>query len=353
MYFFIGIVIGGVSLLDIVLTRWIPWLKEYLYFVLVLFLFIIIAYRQCGFDYDNYIGIYRDLHSPAWINNSSVWGIEWGYAILNYICTSFRQLLVVMAFITLSLYAIFIYKYSPLPFFSLFLLLGTYLYPGMMGQYRQSLAMGIVLIAVAVRKNKLAFLSLLLLAILFHSSAILAMILLFVPEKLYSLKFYVSLLVLALIGNLIGKEILVGFMNSLPSIIQNKFEFYMAAEEGMVFGFNLAMLLRIFVFGYLWKKRDMIEKYSYGNFFLNIYFLSLFFYLGLGFLPQLAGRGTMYFSAFEFILPCMVIAQDRKAYWGILAFFFISIYRQVSLLTGEGGIEYLPYRSAIFQLLGI
>lgn len=352
MYLFIGVLVGGMALLDIYCTRWLPLLKVYLYSLLSIFLFIIIAYRECGFDYDSYMGIYQDLHSSAWINNASVWGMEWGYGFLNYICTSFRQLLIVMAFLTVTAYAIFVYRYSPLPFFSLFLFLGI-LYGGMMGQYRQSLAVGIVLLAVSVRKSRIAFISLLAIAVLFHTSAVLAVILLFLPEKLYSLKSYLYLMLLALVGNLVGGEVLAILKVNLPDIMQNKLEYYTNAEAGIVFGFNLAMLLRIFVFGYLWKKRDLIGMYPSGFFFFNAYFLSLFFYLGLGFLPQLAGRGTIYFSVFEFMLPTMVIAQDRKARCGIIAFFFISIYRQLSLLTGEGSAEYLPYRSALEQWFGI
>lgn len=353
MYLLIGMIVGSMSLLEIYCKRWFPLLKGYMFFLLIVFLFIVVAYRQCGYDYDNYMSIYRVLHSSAWTENTNFLGIEPGYGFLNYICTSFRQLLIVMAFLSLSLYAAFVYKYSPLPFLSFFLLLSIVLYGGMMGQYRQSLAIGIVSMAVSLRKSRMSFLCLLAIAYLFHRTAAIAIILLFVPEKIYSLKFYLYLLLLSLVFHFVGEELLAVMSIVFPEKIQSKLYTYAVTEAGKVFGFNLAMLLRILIFGYLWRYRLLIGQYSYGYFFLNSYFVSLIFYLSFGFLPQLAGRGSLYFSVFEFILPAMVIAKNKKAYCGILFFLFVSIYRQFSLFTGNGSDDYLPYHSAFFQLIGL
>lgn len=309
--------------------------------------------RACGFDYDNYKYYYDNVqHSIYWSRNADYFGIEKGYAILNYICTSFRQLLFVMAFLTMGTYSFFIYKKSPLPFFSLFLLLGMSVYPMMMGQYRQALAIGFVLMSILHRNNLFLFLSLVGVATLFHISALLALLLLLIPQRICKKNTYIILLLIALSSNLLLGNIFSDYLSLLPSFIENKMEFYTETEKDIRYGLNMAMLLRIVIFSLLWWKRESLLIYKEGIYFLNIYFLSLLIYLGLGFLPQLGGRGSTYFYFFEIILASMIIKSEKNRKHRLAFFIFfllLGTYRQISFFS-EWEDDFIPYKYNFLSL---
>lgn len=353
MYLFIGFVSFVFALLDVLIQRWNGARKIYLYAVITFSLFLIVGYRDCGFDMDNYMYYFRVLNSGLWKSNAEILGVENGYAYLNYVAYSYRQLLLLMAFFTIGLYSYFIYKYSPLPFFSIFLLLATFIYPFAMGQYRQALAISIVLLASLYREKRFLFIGLIVLAVLFHVSSILAVLLLFVPAKICSRKSYVIFLLLAFFSNLFLGSIFFQYIDSLPEFVATKLIVYIETEKGISYGLNLAMLLRLITFSLFWCNRNAISQFSYGTYFFNIYFLSLLIYLGFGFLPQLGGRGSIYFYFFELILAGMVIAKESKYKLQFAFFFFsISIYRQLSFFA-EWRDVFIPYKSDLNSFIGL
>lgn len=353
MYLFIGGISFLLTLFDVLYKRWSSVSKLYWYIVFTIFIFLIVGFRNCGFDFDNYLYYYHYLDSEAWDNNAGAFGVEIGYAFLNYICCSYRQLLVVMAFATIGLYSYFIYKNSPLPFFSLFLLLATFIYPFAMGQYRQALAIAIVLLASLYKEKRVILLCLLGLASLFHLSSLLAILLLFISDKIYPRRVYLIFLLFALVSNLFLYSFFFQSLNILPEIAMKKLGFYMYAEQNLSYGLNFAMLLRVVTFFLFWYRKDSILQFKYGGYFFNIYFLSLLLYLGLGFLPQLAGRGSIYFYFYELILAGMVVSKENKLKL-LIAFFFlcISIYRQITFFA-EWKYDFIPYKSDLNNFIGL
>lgn len=353
MYLFIGFVSFVFALIDVLYRRWSSISRIYLYVLFTAFLFFVVGFRNCGFDLDNYLYYYHYLNSSGWRDNAAFFGVETGYAFLNYICCSYRQLLVVMAFSTIGLYSYFIYKNSPLPFFSLYLLLATFIYPFAMGQYRQALAIGIVLFASFYRDKRIVFLCLLGVAYLFHISSLLAVVLIFIPNRIYKRKVYIILLAIALVSNLSLASLFSICVNVLPGFAAEKLEFYLGVERNTSYGLNLAMLLRVIIFWLFWYKRYTVVQFKNGKYFFNIYFLSLMVYLGFGFLPQLAGRGSIYFYFYELILAGMVISKENK-FKLLITFFFlcISIYRQITFF-GEWGDKFIPYQSDLKSFIGL
>jgi hypothetical protein len=352
MYLSLGILFGAFALFDTFHIFRDGNKKLYLFLLLIFILFIIVAFRKCGFDYENYSYYFEALNSLSWINNSDFLRVEKGYAYLNYVCSSYREVLLIMAFFTVGLISYFIYKYSPLPFFSLFLLLGTFVYPAFMGQYRQALALSIVLLASSFRHKKILFLCLIYIASLFHVSSFLAIMFLFIPNKLYQRKVYLILLTIALIMNLFVGVIFSKYISSFPAFMAEKLNIYSNSEKGMSLGLNMAMLLRTSIFIVFWKGREIFQSYKYGFFFFNAYFLSLLIYLGLGFLPQLGGRGSLFFYVFEIVLAAMLIDRVHKYKFFIISFFMLlSIYRQLSFFN-QWSSDYIPYSSYLGNIFG-
>ena len=327
-------------------------LKLYVYVVFSIFIVFFVGFRQCGFDYENYHIYFEALNSVFWENNSEVIGAEKGYALLNYLLGDYRLLLVVMAIFTVALLFIFVYRYSPAVYFSLFLFFCVLFYPTVMGQYRQMLAIAIVLWAFVVKqRNVVAFLLLVLVAMLFHMSALIAIAALAVPTKILKTKYYVMALVAAFLFMILGSELFYNVVLGGSDFIARKISYYSATEQGMSVGLNLAMLLRIIYLVLFLRGKQQIEQYSFGGYFLNLYFMGMLVYLSFGFLPQLSTRGFTFFNFFEFILPAMLIwhfAWKKKLLY--LCFFVgVNLYRCIGFFN-EWYDDYIPYSWGISYL---
>lgn len=316
-----------------------------------IFLIVVIGFRDCGFDYDSYKYYYDMLHSSFWKNNAEYLMVEKGYAYLNYILPSFRLLYILFAILSCTLLSRYLYKNSRYPMMSHFLLLGVLIYLYFMGQYRQGLAISIVLPAL-VCKNKTRKFLYILLATLVHNSAFIALLSFFVPKHYIKGRYYIMLLMAALIINIGMTNIFTQYIGVFPQFISQKLEFYSESEEGMRFGLNMAMLLRLTVFFIFYRYRHLIEKDEDGVMLFNYYFLSMLIYLGLGFLPQLSGRGSIYFYISEVILIPIVLYSipNLKQKAMVFTFFLlIGTYRQVSFFR-TAGEEFIPYKSVISKI---
>lgn len=351
IYIIISIVIGLFALIEIYsfLNKDDNHSIHSLMFALTTVLAIIfVGFRECGFDYDSYYDIFQDLNTPGWKENADIMLIEFGYAWINHILGNFRLVFVFMAFVTILLQFTFIYKYSPYPFLSLFLLLGAMFYPSLMGQYRQAFAIALVLWAFADRNNKVRFFFMLAIAVFFHASSLLALIVLFLPERILKTKIYIVLLVIGLVLNFTIKSYVVSFSTLLPELMSEKVDIYTTVEDFSI-GLNITMLLRIFIFLTFIHYKDKITEHPNGSLFINIYFVSLMFYLALGALPQLGGRGSVYFYYLEFILVPMLISNLRgiaRPVW-LLLFLALSVWRQIDFFS-EWADDYIPYYNALF-----
>ena len=322
-----------------------------LYSSVILFLWLIVAFRECGFDYENYRYIGKYLSSSYWKNNAEYFRIEIGYSYLSFLLGNYRTTIIFMATITLSCYAFFIYKRSSYPIFSIYLLLVTLIYSSIMGQYRQAFAVGLFFVALLFYKyNKIIFITLILIASTFHLSAIIAFIIFLIPRHEISNKTYLKLFLLALMSNLLAKMSFIQLSRYLPEILLRRIDAYLLSEEGMTTGLNITMIFKLFTLGIFIYNKTIISKFKDGYFFLNIYFLSSFMYLGLGFLPQLANRGSLYFYSLEYILAAMIIHRTQKYRFLYFSFFMlVSIYRQIAFFNGLGHQDYIPYKSSIFS----
>lgn len=324
-------------------------IHKLLFALFTIFAIIFVGFRECGFDYDSYMNLFEDFMMPGWKENAQINNIELGYAFINYLLGDYYLVLVVMAFVTITLQFVFIYKYSPYPFLTLFLMLGVMLYPSLMGQYRQALAIAIVLWAFVDRKNKLKFLSLILIASMFHATSLIGLLVYFIPDKFFKTKYYFILLGIGLFLNFILEPFVLSIAPFLPALMSDKIEIYSSAED-FILGLNIAMLLRIIIMLIFIFNKDKILENKSGALYFNIYFLSLFIYLALGAIPQIALRGGIYFYYFEFVLASMLIYRMKGFFRYVWLFFFISlsIWRQVSFFI-EWTDDYVPYSNILFN----
>ncbi len=352
IYLFIALFTGLFGLLETFTNfkKQFNQLHWWVFVSLTCFFFIFVGFRECGFDYDNYESYFKTLHSSYWRDNATVVGVEKGYAYLNYLAGSYQGLLLGIAIMSITLQFWFIYKYSPSPCFVIFLILGVYLYPFLMGQYRQGMAISFVLWALLNRGNKIVFFSLIGLASLFHISSLLALGTLVIPSRILKIRYYMIFLFIALLMNLFLGSIFKSYISSFPTFVSQKLGFY-AETENFSYGLNMAMLLRLTSFGILFYFKNKISNYKYADYFINLYFISLFIYLGFGFLPQLGGRGSIYFYYFEFILISMLLTR----LYGLKKIFFFSLFTGIAFLRqfsffNEWAEDYIPYKNFLLNL---
>lgn len=351
IYILIALLTGVFAFVEVFDNKLICKYRLSILFVYVLFLCIFIGFRDCGYDYDNYQYYYKILHSDFWKNNADFVLVEKGYGFINYIMPSFRMVYLLFAVVSCMVLNSFIIKHTHYVFLSHFLLLGVLIYLYFMGQYRQGIAIPIVLFGLCQNK-KYKMLLLILFASFLHNSALITLLALFVPKNYIKGKYYITLLLIALLSNLLMTKLFSSFINVFPSFISQKLEYYTNTEEGLRYGINLAMLLRLVTLFIFYKYKDNIEKDNNGALFFNYYFLSLLIYLGLGFLPQLSGRGSIYFYIFEIVtLSALLYHTNSLKRKMIIFLFFITIgtYRQLSFFIGAKD-EFLPYKSIITEI---
>ena len=351
IYFLIALFIGTLAFVEVFNNKLIRKYKFFILFVYILFLCIFIGLRDCGFDYSNYQYYYRILHSDFWKNNADFVLVEKGYAFINYIMPSFRMVYIFFAIVSCTVLNSFIVRHTHYVFLTHFLLLGVLIYLYFMGQYRQGMAIPIVLLGLC-QNNKFNTVLLIILASFVHNSALIALLALFVPKNYIKGRYYIILLLIALLSNILMTKLFSSYINFFPSFISQKLEYYTESEEGLRYGINLAMLLRLVVLFIFYKYKQEIEKDENGALYFNYYFLSMLIYLGLGFLPQLSGRGSIYFYIFDTVTLSALLYNISSLKTKMIIFlFFISIgaYRQLSFFKSTDD-EFLPYKNIITNI---
>jgi len=313
-------------------------------YIFISFLFIIlIGFRFCGYDYSSYESIFDNVK-----NGDEVIGIEYGFLTLCNLSATFRILLILMAFLTVFIHSKFIYKFSEIPLFSLFLLSGTLLLPTFMGQMRQGLAIGFVGFAFYYfndKKYQYYFLFVVL-AMLFHFSAIISLLFFIIPKNLKNFNYYFFTILFSVIFFQILQPFILKIMNLFPELVYlDKMVGYSENDDDKL-GFNTAILIRVFVLFFCYYNKENIKS-KYFPHLLNIYHYSIIIYLIFGpIIPQLGGRGTQYFSYFDLLLiPMLINSFDGFKRLLIMSIFFLLTFaRLIQFFTDDFNLTfYIPY----------
>lgn len=321
---------------------------------LFFFLIIFAGFRfETGFDYDNYYLAYKLVNDAGFS-----WDIEPLIAMLMKFCEQFSLdyggFIFIMAFLAISLKAKFIWKYSVIPLLSAALYFSRIFLIADFGQIRQGLALALVLWSYVhiVDKNFKKYLLILFIALFVHVSSILFFPIYFIAhKKIKPLYLLITLTFAILIATLNVKELLVGYMsNYLPEFVARKLLYYGEAESEEIIGITYSVVLRISLMltFLLFFRKKIYDSVNYLVFF-NIYFWGIIFYLIFNSLPQLSGRGSMYFQQFELFLFPYLIYLLRDNVLKIIVFIFIFIYCLwgiSSTINSQEGV-FLPYKSLL------
>lgn len=303
------------------------------------------------------IGIGTDYYSYYYIFKAES-DIEIGFVELirfvKYLGGNFQ---IFISFIFLSSFLIKIYffqKISPIPYISLMIYLGFWFLVYDMNGIRQGLAMSITLAAswYLLRNEKKTYFLLVLLAILFHYSAIVFLPFVFILKKEFSNKTAIILVgVFLLIAQFnISESITMYIINFLgfDNVVAEKISTY---SRDTLYNANVlhsfSTIHRLFIMGcimYLLPKVSMNP--ALRNLLLWASVISILLYLLFCNIEIIATRLSLYYRFFECIsLACFPLAfaknNSRLFVGGILLLYVI--FQVMSTLNVDGGSNLEPY----------
>lgn len=305
-----------------------------------LLLIIIAGFRPLEYfrDTENYLTM---LHSF-----DNIWQLEPTFWILN----QFNQLLLggndqifflIYAILGVTIKIIAINRLSSLPLLSVYLYICLYFVLHEMTQIKVGVACGIFLLAIPdiVNKNFRMYLFKTLIAMAFHYSAIIMLVLYFVNNKNINRKVYFFLpiigFILAFIPNLM-LTIFTFFEFILPSVIANKVTIYISLiyneDYNKINMFNLLTLSLVCIY-YFALFNICRLKTKLDTVLIKLFGLQLFIYYAFSSIPAFAIRLSE-FIGFSLILliPNLIFMFKQKLLpilviivWGGGYFWFISI----------------------------
>lgn len=290
---------------------------------------LLVACRGNGFDWHSYETIYNVFHEGGERRGAEF--VEYGFQWLCNLSPSYTFLVFIVGFISvfLTLKGTFPFAKLNLPVLGLLVFSSMYLLPTYMGQIRQGLAIGCVCMAVLYNyKNKKEIVLLWIgIGMLFHMTAVVALVILFTPKKQLKYWVYISTVIASIIGYGICLKLVAGLLGFNDSAAAQKAMVYAQTEtESLSYSTVLLRMVTLSIVLYLNKGKN--DKISYIS---NIYVWGIIIYLIFGFLPQLASRGAYYFAIYDMILLPFIVKSfknEKVLFLGLYLFIVsLSLYR--------------------------
>ncbi|MDE1474602.1 EpsG family protein [Xenorhabdus bovienii] len=261
-----------------------------------------------GFDDFNYLTILEMQCDTCNMVNPLGW--EPGFMLLISIAAWFNELsfhaLIIMVFFICYFFNTFVfYKFSPIISISILWYLSHLFFYKEITQYRSAIAYSIIFLGfyfLYINKTKLFLLSILL-ATLFHFSALIAVIA-YLGKRLGTKKLFYILLFSILLS---FSGILNFLLTTLSSIFLNENAFNAYVLDKMGFAKSLGLLnpttIKYLLFSlFFYSIRNKFYNYPAFNFILSMYMIAPIWIIIFSEFGTLAGRPASIFSIFEGIL---------------------------------------------------
>lgn len=305
-------------------------------------LFVISSLRDItvGSDLVNYISYFKIISNLNFSELSNI-KLEYGYVLFNKIISVIfnneRFFIISVSFFIIILFSKFIYDNSKNPWLSFFLFITLMYYALTLNQIRQMMAAAIVLFNInSVKdKKKVKFFSSVLIATLFHKTAIVYIILYFIKNIKIDYKYILGMFILSIGVFLFGDRMVINLMQLI-----NKYQIYsnnVISNDGT----GMLILLIIITFlGWIFYEDDDKRKSIY----FHIMFVSILIQI-ISLKFSILNRITNYFSIIMIILIPNVIKSRTEIYMRCIGTIILCIITSVffiySLKLDFNGI--VPY----------
>jgi transmembrane protein EpsG len=290
---------------------------------------------------------------------------EIGFKILNSLVKSFTDdvqwLFIIIAFITNILLFLSLRRYSNYLYISLLIYFCSIYFILDMSGIRHCISLNIFLYSIQflVKKQPYKFFSLILMASLFHITALILFPLYFILKTELKTK---TIIVFSLIGLLISvveirwlKEVINLFFTYFNfGLLSDKLYFYTAYEiYASDKPFGIGMVVNFLILIFILMNRKNLQKNKLFNAFLNLYLISLFFYYYTWELTELSTRVRLYFLVGNAVLFTYLIDLYKDKLKRYLVFSFIVafsfFYARVYLLQMPIAIAHNPYQNYVIH----
>lgn len=189
-----------------------------------------------GIDYDMYARYYKQVYDGGWgflISGANGYRIEPGYSLLNFIVSRFtpdvRVFMAVVSVLVTVLTAVLAYKYTPIPWMTMYVYASFGFFENTLSFIRQSIAIAIFLFAVPylMKRKFLPYLLIVILAATFHKSILIMVVAYFVAFLPVNWK--------TLTAYAVGTGLIMAFSWQIFSFITKYIFTYYATPEGMYY----------------------------------------------------------------------------------------------------------------------
>lgn len=306
-----------------------------------------------GFDYENYLVHFNEINSINDVLNTT---FEKGYSLLVYLFKllglGFNTFLLFISFTSIKLKTAVFKKLSVLPDVSLLLYFLLFYVFNDVEQIRHGISIGFCFYSIIYflednPKSKIYSFLLIVLGILFHTSAILFIPIYFIKDKIYNKKLYISLFGIAILLSFVDYFSLLSFVNELflhSNYIREKIALYTTDRQSFI---SLTLICKIFIliifYLYAFDYKDKLHRLLF-----NIYYIGVLYTILLCNVPILMTRGTSFMRYAELLMIPIYLNNikklpDRKIH--IVISVIIFSYYFIKFITALMNPEYYYYTS--------
>lgn len=306
-----------------------------------------------GYDFLSYKDFFQQTDKFSDIFNGTV-DAESGYLFLNYLFSSiglnFYFFILFFSIVSIGLLGYFLYRYTPYPSLFLMYYYARFFLVRDMGQIRSALACIILLYAIPfiIKKKFIPFLLIVLLASLFHVTA-----LFFVAA--YILNSLLEKLTIKNVFSLLMISMTIGILIQIPQLyawaIPGRYLAYFTSPDytdgKWLLNPILWMQLALFFGSFLFIHPTSEEEKSKFNVYLKTYLISSLVLVTAGTLGTVGGRISTLFATSEILLvPYLFTNFTKNKFINIILFivFTICIFILIFIISGAYN-QYVPYQT--------
>jgi hypothetical protein len=325
--------------------------KRIIYGFFIVYLILFAGFRPgVGYDFDSYLLIFNNFS----ILSFAVGNIELGFLSLMFLSKElsddFNIFLLLVATISIIVKFQVIKKYSPYLFISVLLYFTQEFLARDFGNIRQGLAIAFTAYSVqyAYERELFKFLILLFIATLFHTTAIVFIIIYFVHGvKLSHIFIFISIFLAFVFGQILDTNNIVYILSLINNeyILTKLSDYTSQTDYSSALGITPGLFQRILIFSiFVLYERVFIKQTVYYYLIRNISFIGILFFLFFNSFEIVAARGSYYFRFFDVIIIAFIVNMIKDINYKIIAtiliilYSFQGIYRELS----RHGV-YFPY----------
>lgn len=332
IYYYTFLAVSILAILEILRIKIIH--PKILYFSLMMFLILLAGFRPgVGYDYESYELVYDNFTLLSYISEK----MEWGFLSLVYIfkelnITDFNTFLLFIAFISITIKFHVIKKYSPYIFISALLYFTQEFLARDFSNIRQGVSIAITAYSITYvhNRNFVKFILLIIIASLFHTTALVFTVIYFINDIRFSKVFIFTTLFFTLfVGQILDTSKITSLLSMLNiEYVLDKLNDYTARNDySSELGITPGLIQRIVIFSvFVIFEKVLIKQTEYYYLIRNISFIGLLIFLFFNSFEIIAARGSYYFRFFDVIIIAFLINMIKDINYKIIATILILLY---------------------------